>query len=71
MRELFVQDPFDRLASKKAAESEEETKEKNKPETAEKAKGKPAESKQVFSREPLAFDWLKRFDLDVSIDIES
>jgi uncharacterized protein involved in outer membrane biogenesis len=34
-------------------------------------KKKPAKKENVFSREPIDFDWLKKVDLDVAIEIES
>jgi hypothetical protein len=33
--------------------------------------GKPSSSESVFSREPMAFDWLKKVNVDVAIEVES
>jgi hypothetical protein len=34
-------------------------------------KKKPSKKEPVFSREPIAFDWLKKVDLDIAVEVES
>jgi uncharacterized protein involved in outer membrane biogenesis len=37
----------------------------------EEEKKKPSSKEPVFSREPIDFDWMKKFDVDIAIEIES
>jgi len=37
----------------------------------EKKKKKPSSKEPVFSREPIDFDWLKKVDVDIAIEVES
>jgi hypothetical protein len=37
----------------------------------EKKKKEPSAKKPVFSRDPIAFDWLRKVDMDIAIEVES
>jgi hypothetical protein len=37
----------------------------------EKQKKEPSDKKPLFSRKPIGFDWLKKIDMDIAVDVES
>jgi len=64
---VFFQDPIDEAAEKrKAKQKKKDKKKKRKKKKSEKKKDAP-----VFSRDPLPFHWLKKADLDLTVDVES
>ncbi len=60
---VFFKDPIDRAAAEKKAAQEKKDKKKK--------KNKEAKHAPVFSRDPLPFHWLKKADLDLTVDVDS
>lgn len=58
---VFFKDPIDQAAEEKKAKQKEEDKKKN----------KGGKNVPVFSRDPLPFQWLKKADLDLTVDVDS
>jgi hypothetical protein len=60
---VFFRDPFNKAVEERKAEQKKKDK-KGK-------KSKKKETSPVFSRDPISFRWLKKADLDLTVDIDS
>ncbi|MFQ5644326.1 MAG: AsmA-like C-terminal region-containing protein [Thiogranum sp.] len=66
-RNVFFKDPIDKAAEeRKAQQKAKDKKKKRKKKKSDKEKKIP-----VFSRDPLPFHWLKKADLDLTVDVDS
>ena len=59
---VFFRDPFNKAVEEKKAKDKKKDKKK---------KGKKKPDSPVFSRDPISFHWLKKADLDLTVDVDS